>query len=100
MENSAKFFCNICNTLVIEHSKHCAKCNRCSFEFDHHCIWVSNDIGRLNYVLFLRMLIFMNMTFFLQIFLNIRALVSEESRYLDHDDLMILNYFTLVLVTL
>lgn len=61
-------------------------------------MWVSNDIGRLNYILFLRMLIFMNTTFFLQIFLNVRAFISESSRYLDHDVLVILNIVTLVLV--
>ena len=58
VESRAKFWCNICLSYVIEFSKHCAKCNRCCADFDHHCIWVSNDIGRLNYVLFLRMMLF------------------------------------------
>ena len=32
-------------------------CNRCVAEFDHHCDWINNDIGLMNYAGFLRMLI-------------------------------------------
>lgn len=51
------FFCNICNSHVLRNSKHCQRCNRCACEFDHHCLWINNDIGILNYSAFLRMLI-------------------------------------------
>ena len=46
----AQFYCNICETNVMKYTKHCALCNRCCFEFDHHCRWVNNDIGRMNYI--------------------------------------------------
>ena len=49
-------YCDVCETHVTENAKHCRVCNRCTSEFDHHCIWVSNDIGDENYIDFLRML--------------------------------------------
>ena len=52
-----EYVCDICESLVRENTKHCSSCNRCGSEFDHHCNWVSNDIGDANYVDFMRMLL-------------------------------------------
>lgn len=43
------------------------QCNRCTYEFDHHCFWVNNDIGLHNYASFLRMLSALLATLLLQI---------------------------------
>lgn len=56
-ESSFQFHCDICDTHVLKNTKHCQRCNRCCYEFDHHCVWVSNDIGLHNYADFMRMLI-------------------------------------------
>lgn len=79
----AQFYCNLCETNVMKYTKHCALCNRCCFEFDHHCRWVNNDIGRMNYIQFMRMLLWVLMTLVLSIILSILALIftkkSEET---------------------
>lgn len=54
--NDYQFYCDVCDTHVLPNTKHCQRCNRCSYEFDHHCVWVSNDIGLHNYIDFVRML--------------------------------------------
>ena len=74
IQNTAEFYCNICQAHVIENSKHCQMCNRCTYEFDHHCRWVSNDIGRLNYIAFMRMLLFVILTFIFQISICVVAI--------------------------
>lgn len=45
--------CLLCQARVHENSKHCKACDRCTFNFDHHCVWVNNCVARANYVWFL-----------------------------------------------
>ena len=51
-----QFYCDVCDTHVLKNTKHCQRCNRCAYDFDHHCVWLSNDIGMHNYIDFIRML--------------------------------------------
>ena len=61
------FYCEVCETHVLKNTKHCQRCNRCTAEFDHHCVWVSNDIGLSNYIDFMRMLTAVLLTFLVQV---------------------------------
>jgi len=54
--NKYEFYCNVCKTHVLEHTKHCQACNRCVAGFDHHCPWLNNCVGRSNYSPFFKML--------------------------------------------
>ena len=56
-EEKYELECQVCMSLVMNQSKHCRDCNRCVPEFDHHCYWINNDIGLINYAGFLRMII-------------------------------------------
>ena len=69
-----EFYCEVCNTHVLKNTKHCQRCNRCSAEFDHHCIWVSNDIGLSNYIDFMRMLTAVLFTVLFQIAFSVYTL--------------------------
>ena len=47
------FRCSICKSYVGPNTKHCGACNKCCDDFDHHCDWLNNCVGRSNYQTFL-----------------------------------------------
>jgi palmitoyltransferase len=42
-------YCYRCERHVKETSKHCTICCKCVDDFDHHCIWLNNCVGAVNY---------------------------------------------------
>lgn len=50
--------CPYCSIYKSKMSRHCYTCNKCIEDFDHHCLWIDNCIGKRNYNLFLIFLIF------------------------------------------
>ena len=57
-------FCIICCSNILENSKHCKKCNKCIENFDHHCNWLNNCIGKYNYSFFYSLLLVLILNFF------------------------------------
>ena len=51
-------FCDICRSYVQIKSRHCKLCGRCVEDFDHHCMWINNCIGKKNYLSFVFMITF------------------------------------------
>jgi hypothetical protein len=47
-----KNHCPVCLVKNVN-NKHCHFCNKCIEEFDHHCFWINNCIGKNNMTLFL-----------------------------------------------
>lgn len=54
-------YCKICRSMVLQDSKHCAKCDKCVGGFDHHCDWLNNCVGRRNYTVFFLVTLFMTL---------------------------------------
>lgn len=53
-----EYFCPFCLVKKNYKTIHCLICQKCIDEFDHHCFWVGNCIGKDNYTLFFIFLIF------------------------------------------
>jgi palmitoyltransferase len=45
--------CSICKIQKPARSKHCKICGFCVSKMDHHCIWINQCVGHLNYKYFL-----------------------------------------------
>jgi hypothetical protein len=55
--------CPTCKTIKPPRSKHCSLCGICVPRFDHHCVWLNQCVGELNYRYFLQFLV-VHMVFF------------------------------------
>ncbi|KAH3668932.1 hypothetical protein OGAPHI_002687 [Ogataea philodendri] len=49
--------CRTCLVAKPARSKHCSLCGRCVQLFDHHCIWLNNDVGYYTYRYFIGFLV-------------------------------------------
>ncbi|KAK4397374.1 putative protein S-acyltransferase 14 [Sesamum angolense] len=58
VENRRIRFCRKCNQFKPPRCHHCSVCGRCVLKMDHHCVWVVNCVGALNYKYFLLFLFY------------------------------------------
>ena len=52
-KKESSHFCKYCNLPTVSRSRHCFSCNECVLDFDHHCPFVANCIGRYNHKYFI-----------------------------------------------
>ena len=62
--------CETCKIMRPPGASHCNKCDNCVMEFDHHCIFISNCVGKRNHKSFYLFLIFGSIFSILAIILN------------------------------
>ena len=69
---------------MLDRSKHCGVCNRCVDEFDHHCDWLNNCVGRSNYKLFIVLIIIVGLFSIIQFIANLIVICTlHKDEYID-----------------
>ena len=53
-----EYYCPKCLIKMDFRTKHCVICDKCVDDFDHHCFWVGNCIGKKNFSLFFDFLVY------------------------------------------
>ena len=70
-------YCSYCLVRKKYRSLHCLICQKCIDEFDHHCFWVGNCIGKNNYTLFFIFLVYVLLNTLFNVCVNIYFLATE-----------------------
>ena len=81
-----KFYCPKCLLKRQKDLKHCVICDQCCEEFDHHCYWVNNCVGKNNYKYFISFLLFSFIDVLLILFICIYSLIFKEKEDIDNSD--------------
>ncbi|KAL4498353.1 hypothetical protein ABPG72_013159 [Tetrahymena utriculariae] len=71
--------CETCQIYKNKDMKHCRVCDNCVTQFDHHCIWLNNCIGKRNYTDFIVYLIFLQSLIVYTIYLCIKYIIDETN---------------------
>lgn len=79
-------FCKTCLLFRPPRSSHCSICDLCVEEFDHHCPWIGNCVGKRNYLHFFKFLISINLLVITGFSLSLSHATNQEA---NKDDLII-----------
>ncbi len=82
-ERTIKKVCFICRNRIPKRGYHCDTCGVCIEQYDHHCTWICNCVGKNNIA---RFIIFIVMLVIVLAFVGIMAVLSTLALlYDDHD---------------
>ena len=73
-------FCSTCHIFRGPSVSHCKKCDNCVENFDHHCPWLGNCIGKNNYFYFFIFLIFCNAFVLSNLFTSIGIMIYRGKK--------------------
>ena len=79
-------YCQTCNIFRGPAVSHCKKCDNCVENFDHHCPWLGNCIGKNNYFYFFIFLIFCN-AFIISNLFSCLSLIIINSKNLKNESI-------------
>jgi palmitoyltransferase len=69
-------FCYKCYVQKQSEIKHCCICDKCYYNFDHHCYWINKCIAQNNYFLFMMFLFFTFIYLCFTLFINILGIIA------------------------
>jgi len=86
-------YCYTCFHFRPPRTSHCAECDNCVQNFDHHCLWMGTCVGKRNYRYFYFVIFFTTICSLIQFFCSIGYIInhfkytedkfkSSESKYL------------------
>jgi hypothetical protein len=102
-DNGGIRYCLKCLKYKPDRCHHCKFCNMCVLKMDHHCPWVGNCIGYMNYKFFLNMIFyaFANSLYFVYIFGDvIKFLIVEEKIVSFKLIFFVVMYFFMIMIML
>ena len=79
-EKQFKKYCFECKTDIPKRGYHCDICHVCISQYDHHCTWINNCVGKRNIGRFVFYLIFLLLSL---IFIGFISVLAEISIVLD-----------------
>lgn len=108
-ENVQFDFCGDCFIKKEKRSKHCDICKRCINNFDHHCYYIDNCIGKKNLKIFAIFIFYLTFSIFLQIlfqFFILFKILDYKSKFdilflfIKNDDVLISVHYGIIVVFL